>query len=319
MFSIATHIEYLLMSHQCVVAPGLGAFLVHESQAFYDEATSRFLPPTRSLGFNQDVNLNDGLLVQSVARRERISIENARQKVDTAIASFRRQLEDTSILPIGNLGEMSLAGGRLIFEPSDHSAVALPYRGLTPLNIRPLTTATSRMADDDDREERKSPTVFPIALKVAASLIIALLACGIFLTTGNLIGDRQTADRASLDSGLRQNIAAVLPAPDAMESELPLSREITLTIAMPPAEAETQKTAAPSSVAPVPDRYLLVVGSFPTLEASRRFVGSDTSLSILEMDGRYRIYAASAPTMAEANRLVDGVREAHPSVWICKR
>lgn len=307
------------MSHQCVVAPGLGAFLVHESEAFYDEAGSRFMPPARLLGFNPDVNLNDGLLVQSVARREHLSIENARQKVDAAIASFRRQLEEGSVLPVGNLGEMSMVDGRLIFEPSDSSAVAFRYRGLTPLDITPLAASADSEADDTAAEILKAPTVFNRALKVAASLIIVLLACGIFLTTGNLLGDRQSADRASLDSSLRQNISAVRPAPDTMECDPPISREITLTIAMPAPEADATSSSATSSGAPVPDRYLLVVGSFQTLTASQRFVGSDTSLSILEMDGRFRIYAASAPTFAEATRLADIVREAHPSVWICKR
>ncbi|MDE6378572.1 MAG: hypothetical protein K2K72_07500, partial [Duncaniella sp.] len=155
MFSIASHIEYLLLSHQCVVAPGLGAFLVHESPSRYDEATGLLLPPSRTVGFNPAVTLNDGLLAQSVARRERISIESARSRVESAIESFRRQLQEVRTLPLGNLGDLTLSDGAIIFEPSTTSAVSFSYSGLSPLAVS-LLSETSE-SQPDTSEHHQSP------------------------------------------------------------------------------------------------------------------------------------------------------------------
>lgn len=321
MFSIASHIEYLLLTHQCVVAPGLGAFLVHESPSFYDEASGHLLPPSRTVGFNSAVTLNDGLLAQSVARKERISIESARARVESAVEAFRSQLRESQALPFGNLGDMTLSGGAILFEPSATSAVSFACRGLEPLPLDPLAESTDSEPLTPQPVPAARPAVFTLGLRIAASLILVLLGCGIFLTTGNLFGPRDS-QRASLDSGLRASIPSVTPAPPgtevpAVETTLPVSREIQLNIARP-AEAPAAETE-PAAVSAEPGRYLLVVGSFPTLKAASRFADTDTSLRIIEMEGRFRIYAASAKTYTEASRLADTVRADHPSVWICRR
>lgn len=317
MIELASHIEYLLMSHDCVVAPGLGAFLVHETSAFYDVESGLFIPPTRTIGFNQAVTLNDGLLAESIARKERISIDAANAKVEAAIASFRKQLDDSSILPIGNLGEMSSAGGTMLFEPSQQSAVDFRYRGLRPLRITPLSsTLVETSADETEQPER--PTVLPLALKIAASIIMILVGCGVFMTTGNLIGNRQT-NYASLDSGLRSSVETTVHAPIAearVDTALPMSREIQLNISVPKAEPEVNVTTVASAT---PGRYLLVVGSFPSMASARKHIGDNISLDVIDMEGRFRVYAASAPTMAEASRLADELRADYPSVWICRR
>ncbi|MDE6465278.1 MAG: SPOR domain-containing protein, partial [Duncaniella sp.] len=60
MINLSSHIEYLLLRHDCVVVPGLGALLVHEVHARFDADSCTFMPPSRSLGFNPAVTHNDG-------------------------------------------------------------------------------------------------------------------------------------------------------------------------------------------------------------------------------------------------------------------
>lgn len=336
MIDLASHIEYLLMSHDCVVAPGLGAFLVHETPAYYDAERGRFMPPVRVLGFNQAVTLNDGLLAESVARKRNISLDAARSDVDAAVASFRHQLTTSVSLPVGNLGEMSLSEGVLIFEPSRSSAVALRYRGLEPLAVKPIEV--ERPADEDVEEERQRPVTIPMSLKVAASVILLMVVCGIYFTTDSLMGNRQ-ANFASLDSGIRSHVECPAQAVAASVPSLNVSREIELNIALPAdkeAMAEVDTTARqalqPQTVAPAavpqaavksapsaPGRYLLVVGSFPSMKSARKHIGDDRRMDVAEMDGKYRVYVASASTNAEAHTLADSLRDEFPSVWICRR
>lgn len=312
MIDLASHIEYLLMSHDCVVAPGLGAFLVHETPARYDAEACRFMPPMRSLGFNQAVTINDGLLSESVAKKEGVTLDAARLEVETAIASFRHQLELTGTMPVGNLGDMTLTDGVLVFEPSDSSGVAMRYMGLAPLDITPIATDSDTQEAIEAEAEARVVKI-PVALKLAASLIIAVVACGIFISTGKLMNNRQS-NFASLDSGLRTNVASV--APITSDETISLSREIELNISVPVAAAET---AVAASVAPQPGRYLLVVGSFPTMKSALRHINGDPTLAVMEMDDKFRVYASSASTMKEATLKADSLRSAHPTVWVCRR
>lgn len=312
MIDLASHIEYLLMSHNCVVAPGLGAFLVHETPARYDAEACSFMPPMRSLGFNQAVTINDGLLSESVARKEGVTLDAARLEIETTIASFRHQLELSGTMPVGNLGDMTLSDGTMVFEPSDSSAVAMRYQGLVPLNIAPIVTESDTQ-DMMKAEPEVRVIKIPVALKLAASLIIAVVACGIFISTGKLMNNQQS-NFASLDSGLRINVAS--DAPVTASDAISLSREIELNISVP---VVMDEPAVLRNVAPQPDRYLLVVGSFPSMKSALRHINGDPSLAVMEMDDKYRVYASSASTMKEAAHKADSLRTDYPTVWVCRR
>lgn len=325
MNDLALHIEYLLMSHDCVVVPGLGAFLVHESPAYHDAEAGRFMPPSRSLGFNQAITLNDGLLSESVARRRGVSLDAARTEVENAVSAFRHQLMSVHTLPVGNLGVMSTEEDTLIFEPSAESVVTMRYAGLRPLTVTPLADESAAQGVDEptviETPSRRDGFV-PLSLKIAASIIIIMVMCGVFYTTDSLMGRRQT-NYASLDSGLRSQVEC----PAVVEGEsLAISREIELNIAAPRADeaveaqaCATVEATTDTAVPAAPGRYLLVVASFPSMKSAIRHIGDDSRLSVLEMDGNYRVYAASTKTNAEAHAKADELRGEFPSVWICRR
>ena len=62
------HIEYLLLRHDCVIVPGLGAFIATASPALIDVVKGPMLPPRRSVMVNQAVTTADGLLPNSIGR-----------------------------------------------------------------------------------------------------------------------------------------------------------------------------------------------------------------------------------------------------------
>ena len=65
MIELAQHIETLLLENDCVIVPGFGGFVAHYSPATRVKEENIFLPPTRTIGFNPQLKLNDGVLVQS--------------------------------------------------------------------------------------------------------------------------------------------------------------------------------------------------------------------------------------------------------------
>ena len=65
MIELAQHIEVLLLENDCVIVPGFGGFVAHYAPATHVKEENLFLPPTRTIGFNPQLKLNDGVLVQS--------------------------------------------------------------------------------------------------------------------------------------------------------------------------------------------------------------------------------------------------------------
>ena len=61
MIELSKHIEVLLLENDCVIVPGLGGFIAHKRQAAYSIQKGEFMPPLRTIGFNPQLIMNDGL------------------------------------------------------------------------------------------------------------------------------------------------------------------------------------------------------------------------------------------------------------------
>ena len=64
MNELSRHIEVLLFENDCVIIPNFGGFVTHYTPSKRDVKENLFIPPTRVIGFNDQLKLNDGLLVQ---------------------------------------------------------------------------------------------------------------------------------------------------------------------------------------------------------------------------------------------------------------
>lgn len=317
------------MRHDCVVVPGLGSFVTNEESARYDSARQLFLPPSRSIGFNPEVRHNDAMLIGSVSRTRGVTVDAARQQVETEVASLRHQLQLAGEVPVGKLGMLYRGENPEYprFEPSEDSLPARRFDGLCPLSISPIQTEEVEEAGHVEISHRT--VSIPLPLKIVASVIVVMVALGVLYSTTSLVrGPRM--NYASLDTGLS---SAVIPAVNAEPavSEI-LSREILLNIAQPDPEKGmayadvrlNNAVASGSTVSTVsdkPGRYILVVGSFPSRTSAERHIRGmgDNSLRIIEMDGNFRVYAASASNINAARSLADSLSEKYASVWVCRR
>ena len=59
MIELAQHIETLLLENDCVIVPNFVGFVAHYAHATYVNEENLFLPPTRIIGFNSQLKLND--------------------------------------------------------------------------------------------------------------------------------------------------------------------------------------------------------------------------------------------------------------------
>ena len=88
MIELAQHIESLLLENDCVIVPNLGGFVAHYAPASYIKEENLFLPPTRIVGFNPQLRLNDGVLVQSYMSVHDTSFSDAARLVEKEVAEL---------------------------------------------------------------------------------------------------------------------------------------------------------------------------------------------------------------------------------------
>lgn len=317
MFDLSRHIEYLLVRHDCVVVPGLGAFFIGDESAKFDPASGLFLPPSRLVGFNPQVHTDDGMLRLSIARRDGVSPEKAKVLLETAVAELRGTLQSEGAVTIGRIGSLALTDDSDFpqFRPGTASLPALRYAGLEPIPAEQLIEEPEDAAVAEETDLHSHGLVFTPLLKVAASVIIAMIGIGIFMSTANLGPGVNLASLAGNIFTPGQSKTSVDTLPD-----LP-PREIILSIASPRPAATPAAAAPENRPASTSDRYVLVVASFPNETTARKHIASinDPALSVIEMDGKCRVYAASARTLDEARSKLDGLTGRYPNIWICKR
>ncbi len=113
------YISELLYRYECVVVPGLGAFLTHKVSAEIDAQTQVFSPPKKRLSFNEQLQQNDGILTNHIATSEKVSYKNALAKIAKQVAEIQHRLKQNETVSLKYVGDLSRhKTGALEFEPS---------------------------------------------------------------------------------------------------------------------------------------------------------------------------------------------------------
>ena len=269
MYTIIEHIEYLLTSHDCVVIPGWGALVAQYSDSHYDPTTGRIERPRRLLGFNASVDHNDGLLAQSLVRREGITYAQAMRFIGESVSSFRQQLSTGNEVSMGRLGYFHSADShRIEFTPFNHKQSNDSYFGLRSVNFRPLAeeavraeaAAAAAAAFAQPSTVHHSLLIRRVA-RIAASIV--LLLCLTILLTTPIIVNRNQQDYASL------NLPRVTKPQHQVLDVTPAANE-TAQQAEPAAE-EPSEPASPLLLDEGGNCYLVVASLASTKEVNEFF------------------------------------------------
>ncbi|MCR5312979.1 MAG: SPOR domain-containing protein [Bacteroidaceae bacterium] len=108
MITLSRHIEILLLDHDCVIIPGLGGFIANQvSSRYSDNGDNLFLPPYRTIGFNQQLSINDGLLVQSYMQAYDAAYPEACLQMEKDINELIIQLDVNGSYTLNGIGTLT--------------------------------------------------------------------------------------------------------------------------------------------------------------------------------------------------------------------
>lgn len=161
MKELSRHIETLLLENDCVIVPGLGGFIAHNKPAEFKESANIFCPPLRTIGFNPQLTINDGLLVQAYMQAYDTDFPDASRKIENTVSQIKETLYKNGQAELDNIGTLYYTmAGVYGFESYYNAFFSPDLYGLGNFSISPLSAlSTSERHEDvtDIRIETKSP------------------------------------------------------------------------------------------------------------------------------------------------------------------
>ena len=348
---IAAHIGQLVLEHECVIIPGLGAFLTNYHAAEINHHQHWIKPPSRNLVFNAQLNTNDGLLAHHLSERLDISYKTSLLLLEVFSTYCQRDLAEGKQIAFGDLGVLDKnIHNKLEFYPNTTINYNEDAFGLKPMAIQSIERKPdfSLQAPIQKKEINLSATKV-ISLntsalrKIAAVLIpMAILVTAVFYLP-TLVQNKdiqQTSIFSFLDS-LRStgsdkkcdNTARDIRTEDAAE---------TIGVTIDYHAVEEYVAAEDAKIEPVPEasefivkeenldapngQFHIICGSFIEKDRAEALVnhlkeeGFTASIAGQSKYGTYRVSMQSFANAADANKQINWVRnQGYDSAWVLNK
>ena len=326
MFSLIEHIEYLMMSNDCVVIPGWGALIAQYSDSFYNSEAGIINKPQRKVGFNASVNHNDGLLAQSIVRREGITYDEAVRFIADSVTTFKQQLNEGNEVSLGRLGFFHVSDGLIDFIPFYHERCNDEYFGLRSINFKTLDQirqeqqvqqVITEVVQPAPPARRRGRSVALRTLQIAASILL-LLALVPVLTT------------PIVSTFSNQQASLVLPSvkmPEKAAFNWDTTR-VELAVALPQ-ETTTQAVAQEQEPETEPNfeaangsgKYYLIISSLSNEKQVKEYLGShhdmEGKMKVLKRGKKFCIYVARDNNPTNLYKVKYTLPERYHDAWVC--
>lgn len=322
MIELAQHIEALLLENDCVIVPGLGGFVAHYAPATRVKEENIFLPPTRIIGFNPQLKMNDGLLVQSYMSVYGTNFSDATKMVERKVGELISVLHEEGKVDLPNVGEVRYTiHNTFDFAPYDNK-ITTPYLyGLDAFEMQELSALEKPQVEKAVSYSiptvvKKEKRTFAIKINRAyltnAAAVVAAIVLSFFFSTP--IENTEV---------IEENYAKLLPDElfEKIEKQSLAITPIVVKQNTPPRKSATDKQAGTKKVvAPVAVREVKV-GKTPavasetkvkeeaspsatTIEAPKQNVQPATAKPVVATPKRpYHIIIASVGTEQDAEAM----------------
>ena len=333
MENLVKNISRLIAQHNCVIMPGVGAFLAHRVPACYNATEKVFMPPHRALAFNPQVTVDDALLLSEYMGDGTMSYEEANECLHSDIDALRLKLADTGILYFGDLGTFKMdIDGKISFTPNENS-IDDPYNyGFEPLAIAPLKELKKK--DIVIKRSNISKYISAVAAAIVAIFVLIPIGSSIYNDDTQL----SVAGFAPVEKSVHP--VAVTPVSDAVCEIAPVEETVTAhiftTSEASPAVEEAQIVEPQAPVTTVADataqevkeevkeisrQYSIIVASTPNpdkaqlaiTELSRKM---QADYQVVQGDRRFRIAIESYETEADANAALERIQATFSDAWV---
>lgn len=322
MKTLLRHITHLLLNDNFVSVEGIGAFrLVRRSASLSTDGV--FSAPTQIVSFDADACGDNTALIASVIKAEKVESSVATHIVSSGILELKADLTRGGKVAISTFGTLQRVDGRFEFKEATTESWFSPLE-LTPIAVHKTSEEAVEAAKEAlvSRREALTRSLQRTASSAAAIAVFALIA---FIIAQ--LPTRQTPTAQVASMGIEKISTTTVEEP-LIETPGTTEPHLVLVLNTPAdgtAPAKVRRQPVKSVESSGPARYCLIVASLATEAECNKYLmahsTTDMPLNVLEKDGRWRVYALSAPAIDELNAAARnlGVYDRYPSAWICRR
>ncbi|MHA8081577.1 SPOR domain-containing protein [Aquirufa regiilacus] len=311
-------IEHLLYTHDCVIIPHFGGFVLN-TQDFKLDDEQVIHPKSKWVAFNERLQSDDGLLATSWAKENGISQKQAFAAVHQFGQTLSAQIKADKQFQFGNIGVFQVSkSGRLQFEPNQLINFDLNQYGLMPVGIGQAKKKPVLQESPVEKSAVDLPTVQPPIKRTRQNQFYTYVLMAFFF--GGIAAYYLTEPNS------RYVNSSFSPLTIRIKKTKPTAPAKIAVIEVPKKEAVA--TVQQEIIAPVSGGIFLVAGSFKT-EAKAATCQAELvakgfeNVQIIEKqagEGHYRVsvgevadfdagYAAAARLKAEKKL----------DIWVYKR
>lgn len=105
MVELVNHIEKLILTHNCVIIPELGGFVIRQKQAQIQGNEHLITPPGKEIGFNSELNHNDGLVAEMYMKAHQVDYAAASIMLENDVCALKAKLKEEKKGESGTSGQ----------------------------------------------------------------------------------------------------------------------------------------------------------------------------------------------------------------------
>lgn len=310
-------IAELLYEHDCLIVPGLGAFVSSRRPAVIDKKRGLLFPPCKEIVFNKSLCHNDGVLVGYVAEAYGVSIDEANGMVVSFVEEVKRQLKARGSVALEGVGVLRMFGTEVSFVADSDVNYLVESYGLSaqPICVKPSANVVKMRNYAYLKHVAASVAVLVGLMMVApetrdASVENGYSQANIAAEAFNVpIVSTVVSSRAMGDVAVNaENSVEVLDNAAGVDagSAMGVSAGSGSNIAED-ASSEGNMVSEVSREDEKDEKFYIIVGSFRTEREADTYISSMVARGVSGLDklpsnGRYRVSAGCFETHAEAVR-----------------
>ena len=311
MNEIALHIDFLLHTHDCIIVPGLGGFVVNET-GVEKNGLWGLDAPAFELIFNSKLTYNDGLLAESLMKTNNISFTRATKLIESASQELRNRLIKSEEVEWDNLGIFKTnKENNIIFLPNK-AYVRPQFFGLTNARFKPAALALTSSSSNENAIPVKS-----IMRYVSTAIAVAVLFFLVVVSYNNTSPVNQHAEIVSKPLIFGNNPSRMHTAKASQPAAFASTNN------SPSAEANNTVTPAQSST----KKYYIVVGVYEVRDVAEKSLSrlkkqGFVNASMIERPTRLDVYSDSFSSREEAQTYLlkfHADNASYRDAWILKR
>jgi hypothetical protein len=338
---IDKYINELLFDHNCVIIPSFGGFVGNYKGAEIHPTQHIFSAPCKQLGFNKNLNINDGLLANKIVLEEKITYAEALEIIDRDVFKIKNLLSSGEKVELKSIGYLRIDVERNIqFSPNtliNHASSSFGLQSFQSSAIKRGGFVTEVGKTFKDRPAIKAKSNFKKYKKYALPLLVLPVAIGLFLFPFSSV----VKDKIQLQtSGFFNNNNIRLYQPETHSFNLPLAEITPMKIIEEkleqPSIEEYNKSFAVEETTKVVNAvvheqsitpegaYTLISGCFAILENAEKHVAQlklkNINANIIgkTKSGLYRVGCGNYESAIEANQALLNIKSIQTDVWVLK-